>query len=107
MANHISDFQRKAIRNTVAYIVKRFEENNNVKVGSFIHIEYDGKEFPKSLAITVEYNMQTLVRLIDAETFVSFYDECEESINLTELGEYLNGLLYSMLTELKEGVIWT
>ena len=105
MANHISDFQRKTIRNTVAYIVKRFEENNNVKVGSFVHIEYDGKEFPKSLAITVEYNMQTLVRLIDAETFVSFYDECEESINLTELGEYLNGLLYSMLTELKEGVI--
>lgn len=104
MANHISDFQRKAIRNTVAYIVKRFEENNNVKVGSFIHVEHDGKEFPKSLAITVEYNRQTLVRLIDVETFVSFYDECEESINLTELGEYLNGLLYSMLTELKEGV---
>ena len=99
MANHISDFQRKAIRNTVAYIVKRFEENNNVKVGSLIHI------FPERLAITVEYNRQTLMRLIDVETFVSFYDECEESINLTELGEYLNGLLYSMLTELKEGVI--
>ena len=105
MANHISDFQRKAIRNTVAYIVKRFKENNNVKVGSFIHIEHDDKEFPKSFAITVEYNRQTLVRLIDVETFVSFYDECEQSINLTELGEYLNGLLYSMLTELKEGVI--
>ena len=105
MANHISDFQRKAIRNTVAYIVKRFEENNNVKVGSFMHVEHDGKEFPESLAITVEYNRQTLVRLIDVETFVSFYDECGKSINLTELGEYLNGLLYSMLTELKEGVI--